>query len=75
MARSQLTAVLRVFPRGRRQFSVYYVDLFDELNLIQVCDAKTIQGFAESFAKNNGFEAFEIQFGVLQGKWTGETEA
>ena len=74
MKPSRLTAVIRVFPSGDREFAIYYVDIFDELTFVGNCDASSIRGVAKCLAKNHGFDAFEIQFGGLQFKLTGESD-
>lgn len=74
MQRSPLTATLRAYPRGHKQLSIYYVDIFGDALFVESCEASSIQEFAKHFAKNNGFDAFEIQFGSLDAESSGETD-
>lgn len=74
MQRSPLTATLRAYPRGHRRLAIYYVDIFGDALFVESCEASSVQEFAKRFAKNNGFDAFEIQFGSLGAKWSGETD-
>jgi len=61
MNRSSLTAPLRIYDTGHERVAVYYLDIYEEQQLVGFWKRSEVAMLAVRFAHTHGFEAFALQ--------------
>jgi hypothetical protein len=66
MKRSSLTAPMRIYDTGHDRVAVYYLDVFEEQQLVGFWKRSEVATLIAQFAETHGFEAFALQIVPVQ---------
>ena len=61
MKRSTLTALLRIYDTGQDRVAVWYLDIFEEQQLVGLWERTEVASLTIQFVRSCGFEAFAVQ--------------